>query len=141
MVIVLDKKRSIGEAAKEMDVPEYVLRFWEKEFCNVIKPTIGVGNRRYYYDNDIKILLIIKKYLYKDGYTIKGLKNLIENDQIEFTSDYTTLIKNNYNNSKERIEKSSISNDKNNVNKKIFKQDLINFKQKLSNFYEKLKNI
>ena len=33
------------------------------DFVDVIKPSIGAGGRRYYYDDDIEVLLKIKKYL------------------------------------------------------------------------------
>lgn len=69
-------------AAKELGIQEHVIRFWETQFPNIITPTIGAGSRRYYYDRDIEILLKIKKYLYEDGYTIKGLQNLLSRNSI-----------------------------------------------------------
>ena len=55
MVLNIDKKRSIGDAAKEIGVQAYVIRFWETKFADYIKPTVGVGGRRYFFDKDIKI--------------------------------------------------------------------------------------
>ena len=78
----VDKKRSIGIAAKEVGVQEYVIRFWETQFPDFIKPSIGAGGRRYYYDSDIDTLLKVKKYLYDDGYTIKGLQNLLKSKKV-----------------------------------------------------------
>lgn len=74
------KKRSIGAASKELELPSHVIRFWETQFPQ-IKPIIGKGQRRYYYDEDIEILKNIKKYLYDEGYTIRGLKTLLEDNK------------------------------------------------------------
>lgn len=72
----VDRKRSIGEVAKELKVKTHVIRFWEENFPQ-IKPEIGAGARRYYYNKQLKILRRIKKFLYEEGYTIAGLKKLL----------------------------------------------------------------
>lgn len=72
----IDRKRSIGEVASELKVKPHVIRFWEDNFAQ-IKPEIGAGGRRYYYNKQLKILRRIKKFLYEDGYTIHGLKKLL----------------------------------------------------------------
>jgi DNA-binding transcriptional MerR regulator len=72
----VDRKRSIGEAAKELKVEPHVIRFWEENF-EQIKPEIGAGKRRYYYNKQLKILKKIKKFLYEDGYTVAGLQKLL----------------------------------------------------------------
>ena len=66
-----DAYRTIGEASEEVGVPSYVLRFWETKFKQV-RPVKRSGGRRFYRPNDIKILMIIKTLLHKDGLTIKG---------------------------------------------------------------------
>lgn len=75
-----DKRRSIGEVAKELGVEAHVIRFWESKF-EQIKPEIGRGKRRYYRKKDIEILRKIKTSLYDQGYTIAGLQKLIKNKQ------------------------------------------------------------
>ncbi len=72
----VDRKRSIGEVAEELKVKSHVIRFWEDNFLQ-IKPEIGAGGRRYYYNKQLKILRRIKKFLYEEGYTIAGLKKLL----------------------------------------------------------------
>ena len=72
----VDRKRSIGEVAQELKVKPHVIRFWEDNFSQ-IKPEVGAGGRRYYYNKQLKILRRIKKFLYEDGYTIAGLKKLL----------------------------------------------------------------
>ncbi len=72
----LDKKRTIGEVANELDVEPHVIRFWETKFPQ-IKPNIGQNGRRYYYDKQISLLKKIKRFLYEDRYTIEGLQKLL----------------------------------------------------------------
>jgi DNA-binding transcriptional MerR regulator len=71
-----DAFRTIGEAATDLDLPQHVLRFWETRFTQ-IKPMKGGGGRRYYRIADIDLLRAIKKLLYQDGYTIKGVQKLL----------------------------------------------------------------
>lgn len=132
MVLTVDKKRSIGNASKEVGVQEHVIRFWETQFPNYIKPTIGAGGRRYFFDKDIKTLLFVKDYLYNKGYTIKGLQNLLKNEDVVFEKEEEKK----ENNKNITIESKII--DKPN---KELKNKLYNFKEDLVNFYNKLKNI
>ena len=60
-----------------LDVPQHVLRFWEAKFSQ-ITPVKRRGGRRYYRPKDIDLLLKIRKLLYQDGYTIKGVQKLLE---------------------------------------------------------------
>ena len=71
---------TIGQAAQELDVPDYVLRFWEKKFKQ-ISPSKRRGGRRYYSKADIETIKKIKNLLHHSGYTIKGA-NLILNNKI-----------------------------------------------------------
>lgn len=72
----VDRRRTIGEVADELGVKPHVIRFWEENFAQ-IKPEHGAGGRRYYYNKQIDILRKIKKFLYEDGYTIAGLRKLL----------------------------------------------------------------
>ena len=63
---------SISEVEKKTDLPQYVIRFWEKEFKQLSPKKIK--NRRVYRESDIEIILKIKELLYKKGFTIKGAK-------------------------------------------------------------------
>ncbi len=75
--LAVDRKRSIGEVAKELKVEPHVIRFWEEKFPQ-IKPEIGAGKRRYYYNKQLKVLKRIKQFLYEEGYTIAGLQKLLK---------------------------------------------------------------
>ncbi len=147
MVVLIDKKRSIGQAAKEVGIQEYVIRFWETQFGDYIKPTIGNGKRRYFYDKDIKILKLIKKYLYDKGFTIKGLQKLFETENVEVNEEFDTKIDNkitelNTSNPyvKTYIETPKIDNNYK-INNSNLKNNLKDLKTKLNIFYEKLKSI
>lgn len=67
--------RTIGEASEVLNVPQHVLRFWEKRFTQ-LKPVKRRG-RRYYRPEDIALLERIKELLYSEGMTIKGAKKLL----------------------------------------------------------------
>ena len=67
--------RTISEVASILDMPQHVLRFWETKFEEV-KPLKRGGGRRYYRPDDIELLSVIRKLLYEDGYTIKGVQKL-----------------------------------------------------------------
>jgi len=78
----IDRKRSIGEVAKELKVATHIIRFWEEKFPQ-IQPEIGNGKRRYYYNKQLKILKRIKKFLYEEGYTIAGLQKLLRKRKLD----------------------------------------------------------
>lgn len=80
MTKTIDKRRSIGLASRELGLESHVLRFWEKEFSQ-LKPNVGKGGRRYYYDKDIENFKKIKYFLYNQGYTIKGLQKLLASNK------------------------------------------------------------
>ena len=68
--------RTISEVAKELDLPQHVLRFWETKFPQV-RPMKRGGGRRYYRPEDMHLLKRIRDLLYVDGYTIKGVQKLL----------------------------------------------------------------
>lgn len=170
MTYQIDKKRSIGQAAKEIEVQEHVIRFWETQF-DEIQPTIGSGNRRYFYDKDIRILKTIKHYLYEKGFTIKGLQKILKSGEVSIDINDTNSLNskitstnaaniNNFNNIEKSMENrnstnyfidsrgagvGSIGNDFSGMvskkNNSKLKDSLKSLKNKLNIFYEKLKSI
>jgi DNA-binding transcriptional MerR regulator len=68
--------RTIGEVADDLDLPAHVLRFWEAKFPQ-LKPLKRAGGRRYYRPEDIVLLRRIRRCLYHDGYTIRGVQKLL----------------------------------------------------------------
>lgn len=69
--------RTITEVADLLQVPASVLRFWETQF-HQIKPIKRVGGRRYYQAEDVVLLARIRDYLYKEGFTIKGVQKRLK---------------------------------------------------------------
>ena len=87
--------RTITEVADLLQVPATVLRFWESQF-HQIKP-IKRMNRRYYQAEDVVLLARIRDYLYKEGFTIKGVQKRLKatkgNEEIpdlKTVSDYSS---------------------------------------------------
>jgi DNA-binding transcriptional MerR regulator len=75
--------RTISEVALELDVPKHVLRFWEGKFPQ-IKPMKRGGGRRYYRPEDVELLKGIRRLLYDEGYTIKGVQKVIRDHGLDF---------------------------------------------------------
>ena len=77
----------ISELSKKLDIPAHTLRFWEKEFGALISPVTGAGGRRYYKQETVDNVFALKKYLYADGYTIDGVKKLIQTGGFQTRTD------------------------------------------------------
>jgi DNA-binding transcriptional MerR regulator len=69
--------RTIREVADVMELPQHVLRFWESRFPQ-IRPIKRAGGRRYYRPDDFERLHLIKRLLYDEGFTIKGVQKLFK---------------------------------------------------------------
>lgn len=69
--------RTIAEVVEELGVATHVLRFWETKFPQ-IKPMKRSGGRRYYRPDDVKLVSIIKDYLYEKRYTIEGVQKVFK---------------------------------------------------------------
>ena len=74
--------RTIREVADAMDLPQHVLRFWETRFPQ-IRPLKRAGGRRYYRPDDIERLRLVKRLLYDEGYTIKGVQKLFKEQGVQ----------------------------------------------------------
>ena len=72
-----DAFRTISEVAEELDIPQHVLRFWETRFAQ-IKPMKRSGGRRYYRPDDVDLLKGIRRLLYGEGYTIRGVQRILK---------------------------------------------------------------
>jgi DNA-binding transcriptional MerR regulator len=72
-----DAFRTISEVAKDLEIPQHVLRFWETRFTQ-IKPMKRSGGRRYYRPDDVDLLRGIRRLLYGEGYTIRGVQRILK---------------------------------------------------------------
>ena len=77
-----DAFRTISEVAEELDIPQHVLRFWETRFTQ-IKPMKRSGGRRYYRPDDVDLLKGIRRLLYGEGYTIRGVQRILKEHGIK----------------------------------------------------------
>jgi DNA-binding transcriptional MerR regulator len=68
--------RTITEVAANLDLPQHVLRFWETRFSQ-IKPLKRAGGRRYYRPEDVQLITAIRRLLYDEGFTIRGVQRLL----------------------------------------------------------------
>jgi DNA-binding transcriptional MerR regulator len=90
--------KTIGEVARELNLVDkktgqlqtHTIRYWETQFKQ-IKPTIMAGRRRYYSDKNIKVLNYIKSLLKEKGFTINGVKKMLESKQAESIDDPTNF--------------------------------------------------
>ena len=67
----------IGEVAKLLSLPTYVLRFWETEFPQ-LKPTKSNTGQRMYRRREVELALRVKKLLYEEGFTIAGARERLK---------------------------------------------------------------
>jgi len=64
---------TIGEVSRILELETYVIRYWESEFKS-IKPIRTGADQRRYRKKDLEELLLIKKLLYEEGFTIAGAR-------------------------------------------------------------------
>jgi DNA-binding transcriptional MerR regulator len=74
--------RTIGEVAASLDLPAHVLRFWETRFRQ-ISPLKRAGGRRFYRQRDIDLVVAIRRLLYDEGYTIRGVQRILKENGVE----------------------------------------------------------
>ena len=70
--------RTISELAAELGVPQHILRYWETRFPQ-LRPLQRAGNRRYYRPADVALAQRIHRLLNKEGYTVRGVQQLLAN--------------------------------------------------------------
>ena len=80
---------TIGEASTICKIKTHVLRYWEQEFKE-LEPIKRKGNRRYYQQKDLILVLEIKNLLHNEGFTIEGAKT-----KLNYTETNTTNPNNN----------------------------------------------
>jgi len=67
-----------AEICRQLDLPPYVLRYWETEFPMLRGK--GTGAARTYTSEDAATLRRIQQLLYEEGYTIAGAKKKLESE-------------------------------------------------------------
>ena len=81
----------IGEVSEVADIESHVLRYWESEFP-FLKPRKNKTGQRVYTRKDLELVLKIKTLLYKEKYTIAGVrKKFGENSASKNTVSIQTI--------------------------------------------------
>ena len=78
--------RTIGEVSAETGLSHHVLRYWETRFPS-LKPLTRAGNRRYYRPEDVLLVRRIDALLNREGYTIRGVQQLLAAEAKAGTAD------------------------------------------------------
>jgi DNA-binding transcriptional MerR regulator len=76
-----EKSYAIGDVSKILNVETHTIRFWTEQFSGVVAPRIGFGKRRYYSDDDVRILAKIQNMLHVRGLKIKAVREVLENEK------------------------------------------------------------
>ena len=63
----------IGEVSRIADLKPFVLRYWETEFP-MLEPVKSSSGHRMYRQEDVDLILKIKRLLYDEGFTIAGAR-------------------------------------------------------------------
>ena len=76
----------IGEVADLANLKQHVLRYWEQEF-DLLAPKKSNHNQRMYTRKDVETVLLIKKLLYKDKFSISGAREVLRRSRQEMRKD------------------------------------------------------
>jgi DNA-binding transcriptional MerR regulator len=92
-----NKSYAIGDVSKILNVETHTIRFWTEQFSGVVSPRIGFGKRRYYSDDDVRVLAKIQNMLHVRGLKIKAVREVLENEKLcgahgVINSDFQTII-------------------------------------------------
>jgi len=68
----------IGEVSRIADLKPFVLRYWETEFP-MLEPVKSRSGHRMYRQEDVDLILKIKRLLYDEGFTIAGARRHLRN--------------------------------------------------------------
>src|ERR1700716_324996 len=63
----------IGEVSRVTELKPFVLRYWESEFP-MLEPVKSPTGHRMYRQEDVDLVLKIKRLLYDEGFTIAGAR-------------------------------------------------------------------
>jgi len=83
MALVPDKMAfKIGEISEMLGLKNHILRYWESEFKG-LKPKKSSHNQRMYTHREIELLLVIRKFLYVDKFSVSGARRALRQWQKE----------------------------------------------------------
>lgn len=70
---------SIGEVSEITGIEPHVLRYWESVFKD-LSPKKNNGGNRVYKEQDIKVIVKLKKLIKEKKYSTKGAKQVLESE-------------------------------------------------------------
>lgn len=82
---------SISEVSELTGIKQYVLRYWESEF-NILAPNKNRSGNRIYTEDDISKVLLIKKLLYEEKFTVDGAKVRLKEMNSESGNNFDSQI-------------------------------------------------
>jgi DNA-binding transcriptional MerR regulator len=68
---------SIGEVCDLVGLKPHVLRYWESQFTP-LKPSKNRAGNRVYQRKEIRLIILVKRLLYEEKYTIEGARQRVE---------------------------------------------------------------
>jgi len=72
---------SIKEVASRLCEKESTLRFWESEFPDVIAPRRNEHGVRFYTEEDIEAIQLIRNMIRNNGLTLEGVRKKLNNNR------------------------------------------------------------
>jgi DNA-binding transcriptional MerR regulator len=81
----------IGEVSRITNLKPFVLRYWETEFP-MLEPIKGANGHRLYRQEDVDLVLKIKRLLYDEGFTIAGARRHLRDGHAAPEADASTHI-------------------------------------------------
>jgi len=76
----VDGYYQIGDVSRLANVKPFVLRFWEEEFP-MLQPIKSLSGRRLYRQEDVDLILKIRRLLYDEGFTIAGARRFLQDTE------------------------------------------------------------
>lgn len=73
-----DQAVSISMASRITAVEVHTLRYWEREFADFLHPIRTEGGQRRYRPEDIQTVLMVKKLLREEMFSIAGARKHLE---------------------------------------------------------------
>lgn len=75
--IIRKEYYSIGEVCDLVDLKPHVLRYWESQFP-ALKPSKNRAGNRVYQRKEIRLVILVRRLLYDDKYTVEGARQKVE---------------------------------------------------------------
>lgn len=88
--IIRKEYYSIGEVCELVGLKPHVLRYWESQFPPLTPSKNRAGNR-VYQRKEIRLIILVKRLLYDEKYTIEGARQRVEELRKGGELDETTL--------------------------------------------------